>query len=143
MNISSKKAYLDSKYGQLHYQVTGTGRPLILCHQSPSSLDMFSKAFQPLARHGLQVIALDTPGYGQSDAPKDQPSITDYASCVSDLINALNLTKVSLLGHHTGASIVAELSVMIPDRIEKLILNGPPLLNDEERKNVMLSLIHI
>ena len=137
MNISSKKAYLDSKYGQLHYQVTGTGRPLILCHQSPSSLDMFSKAFQTLARHGLQVIALDTPGYGQSDAPKDQPSITDYASCVSDLINALNLTKVSLLGHHTGASIVAELSVMIPDRIEKLILNGPPLLNDEERKNVM------
>ncbi|HJM09537.1 MAG: hypothetical protein CMD96_05775 [Gammaproteobacteria bacterium] len=137
MNISSKKAYIDSKYGQLHYQVTGIGSPLILCHQSPSSLDMFSNAFQPLAKFGFQVIAIDTPGYGQSDAPKEQPSVTDYASCVSDLINALSLTKVSLLGHHTGASIVAELSTMIPERIEKLILNGPPLLNDEERHTVM------
>ena len=137
MKISSQKAYIDSIFGQLHFQVTGEGRPLILCHQSPSSLEMFSKAFQPLASNGFQVIAVDTPGYGQSDAPTREPTIRDYSNCIKDLIEHLSLQRVSLLGHHTGACIVAELAVMIPSKVEKLILNGPPLLTEEEKENVM------
>ena len=137
MKISSSKAYIDSIFGQLHFQVTGNGRPLILCHQSPSSLDMFSKSFELLARSGFQVIAVDTPGYGQSDAPNRQPTIKDYSSCIKDLIEFLNLENVSLLGHHTGACIVAELSLMIPENIHGLILNGPPLLTKEEKSNLM------
>ena len=137
MKISSQKAYIDSIFGQLHFQVTGEGRPLILCHQSPSSLEMFSKAFQLLASNGFQVIAVDTPGYGQSDAPISEPTIRDYSNCIKDLIEFLKLERVSLIGHHTGACIVAELAVMIPSKIEKLILNGPPLLTDEEKENVM------
>ena len=93
MNISSRKGYIDSIFGQLHFHVTGEGKPLILCHQSPSSLEMFSKAFEPLARSGIQVIAVDTPGYGQSDAPTTQPSIHDYSLCVLDLIEFLKLKK--------------------------------------------------
>ena len=137
MKISSQKAYIDSIFGQLHFKVTGEGRPLILCHQSPSSLEMFSKAFQLLASNGFQVIAVDTPGYGQSDAPISEPTIRDYSNCIKDLIEFLKLERVSLIGHHTGACIVAELAVMIPSKIEKLILNGPPLLTDEEKENVM------
>ena len=137
MNISSRKGYIDSIFGQLHFYVTGEGKPLILCHQSPSSLEMFSKAFEPLASSGIQVIAVDTPGYGQSDAPKTQPSIYDYSLCVLDLIEFLDLEKVSLLGHHTGACIVAELSVIASDRVDKLILNGPPVLTQEEKDNLM------
>ena len=56
---------------------------------------MFSKAFEPLASSGIQVIAVDTPGYGQSDAPKTQPSIHDYSLCVLDLIEFLKLEEVS------------------------------------------------
>ena len=137
MNISSRKGYIDSIFGQLHFHVTGEGKPLILCHQSPSSLEMFTKAFEPLARSGIQVIAVDTPGYGQSDAPTTQPSIHDYSLCVLDLIEFLKLEKVSLLGHHTGACIVAELSVIASDRVDKLILNGPPVLTQEEKDNLM------
>ena len=137
MKISSRKAYIDSVFGQLHFQITGDGNPLILCHQSPSSLDMFSKSFEPLAESGFQVIAIDTPGYGQSDAPKKQPTIKDYSNCIKDLIEFLNLENVSLLGHHTGACIVAELSLMIPKKIHRLILNGPPLLTNEEKANLM------
>ena len=136
MKISSQKAYIDSIFGQLHFQVTGEGRPLILCHQSPSSLEMFSKAFQPLASNGFQVIAVDTPGYGQSDAPTREQTIRDYSNCMKDLIEHLSLQRVSLLGHPTGACIVAELAVKIPTKVEKLILNRPPLLTQEEKENV-------
>ncbi|GIS40792.1 MAG: hypothetical protein Ct9H90mP13_06380 [Pseudomonadota bacterium] len=94
---------------------------------------MFTKAFEPLASSGIQVIAVDTPGYGQSDAPKTQPNIHDYSLCVLDPIEFLKLEKISLLGHHTGACIVAELSVIASDRVDKLILNGPPVLTKKRR----------
>ena len=42
-----------------------------------------------------------------------------------------------MLGHHTGACIVAELSVIASDRVDKLILNGPPVLTQEEKDNLM------
>ena len=60
----------------------GSGQPLVLCHQSPSSLEMFASAYSLLASKGIQAIGVDTPGYGQSDAPDTQPSIKDYAECI-------------------------------------------------------------
>ena len=137
MQYKVKKSYIDSQFGQLHFQVFGRGKPLILCHQSPSSLEMFNSAYPVLASLGVQSIGIDTPGYGQSDSPNQQPSILDYAECVIDVIESLNLEKVSLLGHHTGACIVAELAVIRPDLVDKVILNGPPLLSIDERNEMM------
>lgn len=132
-----RKSYVDSRFGQLHFQVFGRGKPLILCHQSPSSLEMFNSAYSILAALGIQCIGIDTPGYGQSDGPQQQPTILDYAECVMDVIEFLNLENVSLLGHHTGACIVAELAVSRSDLVDKVILNGPPLLSVEERREMI------
>ncbi len=137
MQHTIKKSYIDSRFGQLHFQVFGDGKPLIMCHQSPSSLEMFNSAYPVLASLGIQCIGIDTPGYGQSDSPNEQPEILDYVESVIDVIEFLNLEKVSLLGHHTGACIVAELSVIRPDIVDKVILNGPPLLSLEEREEMM------
>ena len=41
--------------------------------------------------------------------------------------------RAHVLGHHTGASIAASLAARHPDRVDRLILNGVPLLSDEER----------
>jgi pimeloyl-ACP methyl ester carboxylesterase len=40
---------------------------------------------------------------------------------------------VHILGHHTGASIAAAFAARHPDRVDRLILNGVALLNEEER----------
>ncbi|GIT36784.1 MAG: hypothetical protein Ct9H300mP6_06520 [Gammaproteobacteria bacterium] len=83
MQHKVKKSYIDSQFGKLHFQVFGSGKPLILCHQSPSSLEMFNSAYPVLAPLGVQSIGIDTPGYGQSDSPNQQPSILDYESVSS------------------------------------------------------------
>jgi len=74
MKTIKLKGYVECKYGQIHYQAYGSGQPLVLCHQSPSSLEMFASAYSLLASKGIQAIGVDTPGYGQSDAP-DTPTI--------------------------------------------------------------------
>lgn len=94
---------------------------------------MFRAAYALLAEHGIAVVGIDTPGYGMSAPPPHPPSIADYAMAISEALYALKLTPTALLGHHTGAAIAAELAAGNPEAVNKIILNGPPVMTDQER----------
>ncbi|MCU0890709.1 MAG: alpha/beta hydrolase, partial [Sandarakinorhabdus sp.] len=110
------------------------GQPaLVLLHQSPLSGAMFLPAMPLLAAAGLRVLALDTPGFGASDPPPAPPSIADHADALAEGLDALELPRAHVLGHHTGASIAAALAARHAGRVDRLILNGIALLSPEER----------
>ncbi len=136
MPTNTRKGYVDGPFGQIHYQQAGEpDKPtVVLCHQSPSSSEMFRAAYQPLAQRGVQVIGIDTPGFGMSDVPDHPPSIEEYAAAIGVCIGALTDKPVTLLGHHTGAAIAAEVAVTAAERVGRLILNGPPVMTAEERQ---------
>lgn len=127
-----KKGYLDGPYGQIHYYEQGKGPALILGHQSPVCGRTFERAMPLLASAGIRAIAVDTPGYGNSDVPDSPPSIPEYADAFIEVLDALNLTKAHFLGHHTGAGIFCNLAARFPERVASLVLNGPPLLSVED-----------
>lgn len=127
------KAYVDGPFGQLHYMTCGDGPPLIMVHQSPDSMVQFDPVMALLAERGIRAIAIDIPGYGMSEVPDHPPSIAEYAGIVPALQDQLGLHSASVLGHHTGALIVTDAALQFPARIDKLILNGPLPLTDEER----------
>jgi pimeloyl-ACP methyl ester carboxylesterase len=133
-----RKGYADGPDGQVHFLDTGGGEgagvPLVLLHQTPCHLGMFAAAYPLLAAAGLRAIGIDTPGYGQSAPPVAIPTIAGYARAVVAVLDHLRLDRVAMLGHHTGASIAAELAVGEPHRIERVILNGPPLFTASERE---------
>lgn len=128
-----RKAYADGNFGQIHYTVAGAGHPLVLVHQSPTDSVQFARVMQPLADRGIQAIAIDIPGFGGSDTPDHPPTIAEYAHIVPCVLDAMGLEKVSVLGHHTGAIIITEAALQTPERINKVILNGPLPMTDEER----------
>ncbi len=127
------KGYADGPDGQVHFLDTGAGSPLLLLHQTPCHLGMFAAAYPLLAQGGIRAIGVDTPGYGQSAPPAGAPTIGGYARAVVAVLDHLGLAAAAVLGHHTGASIAAELAVLEPRRIRRVILNGPPLFTPEER----------
>jgi len=129
----NRKGYADGPDGQVHYRDSGAGQPLLLLHQTPCHLGMFDAAWELLVRAGIRAIGVDTPGYGQSDAPRGTPTIAGYARAVAAVLDHLRLESADVLGHHTGASTAAELAVAEPRRIRRVILNGPPLFTTEER----------
>ena len=131
--MKSHKGYAEGRYGQIHYQVSGTGKPLVLVHQSPTDLVQFSSVMEPLARAGIQAIAVDLPGFGGSDCPDQPPAIADYAHIVPSVLDALGIAQASVLGHHTGAIVVTEAALQFPQRISSVVLNGPLPMTDEER----------
>ncbi len=125
-----KRAYVDIPEGQAHYQVGGAGEPLLLLHQTPLSSDEYGN-LMPLLTASHRVIAMDTLGYGKSDRPPKRYQIPDYAQSVAGFIHALGFSRVSVFGHHTGASIAVELAATHPELVDKLVISGCPIYSPE------------
>ena len=140
MPTTTIKGYADGPTGQIHYQMAGDGMPLILCHQSPASSDMFAQVYHRLAARGIKAIGIDTPGFGMSDLPDEIPTIQDYAGAIIAVMDHLDLQKTAILGHHTGASIAVEVATAAPERISRIILNGPAVLTEAERNEFRAAL---
>jgi pimeloyl-ACP methyl ester carboxylesterase len=126
-----KRAYIDIPEGQVHYRTDGSGEPLLLLHQTPMSSDEYTKIIPVLAQHH-RVMAMDTLGYGESDRPPRFFTVPDFALSVISFLNALGINKVNIAGHHTGATIAAELAAKFPERVSKLILSGLPCFKPED-----------
>ena len=127
-----RKSYIDGRWGQVHVRECGEGSPLLLLHQSPLSGRMFEAAMPYLAAAGLHLAAVDTAGYGNSDPAPQPPTIAEHGEAVGHVLDALGWERCHLLGHHTGASIAASFAARHGERLQRLILNGVPLLTAEE-----------
>ena len=125
--------FLETPYGQIHYVMEGSGEPVILLHQSPRSIDEYAEVI-PLIAQKYWTIAMDTLGYGASDKPSEQPSLADYGKTVMLLLDELGIEKANFVGHHTGAKIAELVAVNYPDRVDKLVLSSPGLLDSDDMK---------
>jgi pimeloyl-ACP methyl ester carboxylesterase len=127
------RAYTNGQFGQIHYATAGKGVPLLLCHQSPTNMCQFDKVVPLLVAHGFQVITADLPGYGRSDGPDHVPTMEEYSHIVPAVLDAAGVSKADVLGHHTGAVLATDAALQFPERFNRLVLNGPLPLNDDER----------
>lgn len=130
-----RRGFFDGRFGQLHYRravpaaAVGLKPPLVLLHQTPLSGRMFTEIMPVLARDRV-VYALDTPGYGESDAPPKVPTIGDYGDALHEFIADLK-EPVDLVGYHTGALIAADIAARNPAAVRRLLLISVPLLSPE------------
>lgn len=127
------RAYARIPEGQVHYVTAGSGAPLLLVHETPRSWVSYARIIPYLA-DSHRVIAMDTLGFGNSDAPPDRYAIADYAQSVVQFLDTMGISRTSVLGDHTGALISIELAVRAHERVDRLILSGLPFfLSTEER----------
>lgn len=133
-----KKQYVDCRFGQLHLRqaepVGGAGdkMPLVCFHMSPHSGAYYDLFMAEMAQD-RRVICPDTPGYGGSDAPDGQPTMDDYAGAMIEMLDALGLEQVDVLGFHTGAFVATAVAHAVPGRVRKMVLPGLPYMGLEDR----------
>ena len=128
----------DTRMGQVHCIEAGAGdaTPLLLLHQTPRSVDEFAEVLPILAAE-RRVIAMDTPGYGCSDRVPGRPEVADYAQAALDVLDALGIDRVIVVGHHTGAVIAVEMAAAWPERIERIVMSGPVYTDAAGRAELM------
>ena len=135
-----RKHYVNTDLGQVHYLTNGEGNPLLLLHMTPQSSLQFLYTFDYFNKLGFRVIAPDTLGYGMSDKPNEPLTIEEYASVLPEVLDDQDVDRITVIGHHTGASIASEFAKSHPSRVDKIILHGIPLYTKEERKERMSNL---
>lgn len=136
-----KRHFIDGKYGQIHVRIAkpevATHRPLVCLHMSPKSGWVYEGFMQSAADDRL-IIAPDYPGFGESAAPPADPpvSIEDYAACVWEVVDALKLEEVDLLGYHTGSKVAAETTRQRPQQVKNIVMISAPVFTAEELQDI-------
>ncbi|GAB3212656.1 4,5:9,10-diseco-3-hydroxy-5,9,17-trioxoandrosta-1(10),2-diene-4-oate hydrolase [Nocardia tengchongensis] len=116
---------------KLHYHEAGVGNgpTIVLLHgggPGASSWSNFAKNIPVLAKD-FHVLAVDQPGFGQSDKPTEHPQyFVHSSSALKDLLDTLGITdRVHLLGNSLGGGAATRFALDYPDRAGKLVLMGP------------------
>lgn len=89
----------------LHYIESGSGPPLVLLHGWSQSAELFRHQIESL-QSGRRVIALDMRGHGKSQKPAYGYRISRLAQDLHEVLTALDLSDVALLGHSMGCSVI-------------------------------------
>jgi pimeloyl-ACP methyl ester carboxylesterase len=133
--LAGGKGYASCPLGQVHYRAIGpTGAtPILLIHQTPIGLAEYVDVQPAFAAAGRRSIAADNPGYGFSDPVEGDVTVAALADNLRSLCDALQLPKVVVAGHHTGAAIAAAFAARHPSLTAAVVLHGVPLYTAEER----------
>jgi pimeloyl-ACP methyl ester carboxylesterase len=118
-------AFLETRSGRVHVLDQGEGPPLLLLHGSGRSLaDWQEGAAARLARRS-RVVALDYYGNGLSDRAHGWRSGSVlWAQQGIDVLDALGIERVTLVGHSIGGVVAALMAADHPDRVDAVVTIG-------------------
>lgn len=138
-DVRATRGYADSALGQVHFQevrpaqTSGVvGPTYVLLHQVPWFHIYYTRAQAELAARGHRSIAVDLPGYGLSARPANPPRIADYADAIAAVLRARGVRSAVVVGHHTGATVGADLALRHPRAVGCLVMHGVPLYTPEQ-----------
>ncbi len=83
------------------------------------------------------AIGLDLAGFGASPPPPEPWSTEEYARQLLPLFDEPGVLadRVVVVGHSFGGRVAVRLGALLPDRIERMVLCGVPLLHREGRRS--------
>ena len=107
----------------INYEETGEGELIVLLHGWGSNIKLFANLIDLLSKK-YKVVAMDMPGFGESQEPPSAWCVDDYADFVIEFLKAYNTDKVMLLGHSFGGRVIIKLNSRenLPFEITKVIL---------------------
>lgn len=112
---------------RLRICVRGTGRPLLLITGFGVSLELAAPFERALHPYGVQTLAFDAPGMGESTPYRLPHRMPGLARTIEQMLDALGYTQVDVLGVSFGGALAQQLARQAPARVRRLILaaTGP------------------
>jgi pimeloyl-ACP methyl ester carboxylesterase len=108
----------------VNYVELGSDRsepPVVFVHGLGGAWQNWLENLRRTARE-RRVFALDLPGFGRSEMPQREISISGYGRCVDEFCERLELGAVALVGNSMGGFVAAEVAIQFPQRVERLAL---------------------
>ena len=122
-------------------QEYGDGEPLLIINGTTQSLGFWAEVAPVLAgRH--RVITYDLRGMGASERGSGAISVASLAQDARELLEALEVERVHVLGYSLGSAIAQELALAAPERVASLVLNCTWARTDGFQRAVITGLSH-
>jgi 3-oxoadipate enol-lactonase len=108
---------------ELWHEVAGEGPPVLLIHEGICDSRMWESQWQTFPR-AHRTVRCDLRGFGRTPLPADNYS---NARDVVELLDRLELGAAALVGVSLGGRVALEVTLALPDLVERLVLVGTGL----------------
>jgi len=107
----------------INYEQKGSGELVVLLHGWGSNIKLFANLIDLLSAK-YTVVAMDMPGFGESEEPKTPWCVDDYVQFVIDFLKDYDTKEVTLLGHSFGGRVIIKMHSResLPFKVKKVIL---------------------
>lgn len=112
---------------EVNYHDHGSGFPVLLIHGSGPGVSAYAnwRLVMPELSKQRRVIAPDMVGFGFTERPADyEYTMTNWVKQAIDLLDALGLEQVDLVGNSFGGALSLALTIHHPERVRRLVLMG-------------------
>src|SRR5436190_16824978 len=102
------------------------GDPVLLIHGVGGWAENWREVMEPIAATGRRAIAVDLPGFGESEAPGRVsyfgPEGAFYPRFMRELLDALGIAQAHIVGNSMGGAVAYMTAVTTPERTRSLSL---------------------
>lgn len=112
--------YLQIGKSSIFYETHGSGEPVLILHGGFGSNQDFAAQIAELSKN-FKVVAFERPGHGHSADTSDPFTFDVMARTTAELIEALSLGPVNLVGWSDGAITALFVALYRPDLVKRLL----------------------
>jgi pimeloyl-ACP methyl ester carboxylesterase len=125
--VYSKPQYGEDKFVvvqgyNIHYVEAGEGEPVLLIPGAFSTYRHWNRLIPYLSKH-YKLLCLDYLGVGDSDKPRSGfgYTIEEQADLIVKMTEALQISKVQIIGVSYGGAIALNLAARYPEKVNKIV----------------------
>jgi pimeloyl-ACP methyl ester carboxylesterase len=134
LTLNSQQQELQMAYMDVLPQ-TPNGKVVVLMHGKNFNGAYWKTTASALSEKGYRVIIPDQVGFGKSSKPERyQYTFQQLASNTRTLLDSLDVSSATILGHSMGGMLATRFALMFPDITQKLVLVNPIGLEDWKLK---------
>ena len=109
-------------------------RKLLILHGWGSNSNRWQRVKDLLMEKGIEVWALDLPGFGIEKSPEKAWTRDDYLKWIFQKLEEKGWRQFNLLGHSFGGGLSVKIAALFPEKVEKLILCSPAIIRRKSFK---------
>jgi pimeloyl-ACP methyl ester carboxylesterase len=106
---------------ELSYVDSGSGPVVLFIHGILGSQRQWAHLVDELD-DDHRVLMPDLFGHGESAKPLGDYSLSAHAAAMRDLLDHLDIDRVTLVGHSLGGGIAMQFFYLFPERVDRLVL---------------------
>lgn len=113
------------------------GLKILILHGWGSNSGRWQRVKKLLEKKGIEVLALDLPGFGIIPSPPKPWGRDDYINWILQKVKEKNWGKFNLLGHSFGGGLAVKMATNFSEKIDRLILCAPAIIKRKSIKTYL------